>query len=55
MRGREASLCALEQGKFWEFHDSMFGNQKELTVDDLKKVPGVDAAKIDAKKDQVEF
>jgi competence protein ComEA len=25
------------------------------TLDDLKKVPGVDAAKIDAKKDQVEF
>ena len=25
------------------------------TVDDVKKVPGIDAAKIDAKKDQIEF
>ena len=25
-----ASVAALEQGKFWEFHDKVFGNQQKL-------------------------
>ncbi len=33
----EASLAAHEQGKFWEFHDKMFANQKALTRADLEK------------------
>ncbi len=35
----EAAECAHEQGKFWEMHDKIFGEQKNgvATVDDLKK------------------
>lgn len=25
----EASLCAVDQGKFWEYHDILFANQQE--------------------------
>lgn len=45
----EASECASEQGKFWEFHDKVFANQELLSNEYLTKtLPselGLDAAK----------
>lgn len=29
----QASMCAGEQGKFWEYHDLIFQNQDRLTID----------------------
>lgn len=50
-KAAEAGACAADQGKFWELHDKMFGNQQKLGVDDLKgyakAIPGLDAAKFD--------
>ncbi len=31
-----AGECAEDQGKFWELHDKMFGNQANITEDNVK-------------------
>ena len=46
-----AGHCAREQGKFWEYHDTLFANQQALQSDALKRYGadlGLDVAKFDA-------
>jgi protein-disulfide isomerase len=35
-----AALCAGDQGKYWEMHNLLFENQKELEVNNLKSFAG---------------
>src|SRR3989344_6120600 len=47
-KAAEASECADEQGKFWEYHDKIFEDQTALSLDSLKqwaKDLGLDANK----------
>lgn len=49
-KAAEASECAHEQGKFWEYHDKLFANQQKLGITDLKQYAkdlGLDTAKFD--------
>jgi len=32
----QAALCAKDQGKYWEMHNLLFDNQKQLSDEDLK-------------------
>jgi protein-disulfide isomerase len=45
-----ASEAARKQGKFWEYHDRLFANQKQLGPDDLKRYAqelGLDVARFE--------
>jgi protein-disulfide isomerase len=36
-KASEAAHCAGDQGKYWDYHDRLFQNQRALQVDALKK------------------
>jgi len=40
MNAAKAAVAASKQGKFWEMHDIMFQNARELGVDKLKDYAG---------------
>jgi protein-disulfide isomerase len=49
-KAAEASLCADDQGKFWEMHDALFADRSKLPVAELKKTAAalsLDTAKFD--------
>jgi protein-disulfide isomerase len=37
MKAAEAAHCAREQGKYWEMHDAMFADIRQLAVPALKQ------------------
>ena len=39
-RAAEAGQCANEQGKFWEFHDAVYGNNGAIEAGNLKAYAG---------------
>lgn len=54
----EAAQCANAQGKFWPYHDKLFGNQGALAPENLKQYAadlGLDAAKFNDCLDKGEF
>ncbi|HZH79632.1 MAG TPA: DsbA family protein, partial [Archangium sp.] len=57
-KASEASLCAHEQGKFWEYHDKLFANQRALDRASLERYAqelGLDVAKFKAAMDSNKY
>lgn len=57
-KAAEAAECANAQGKFWEYYDLLFENQKTLSIDTLKQSAvqvGIDTTKFDACLDNGEM
>ena len=51
MPAANASMCANDQGKFWEMHDAIFENVRALTDADLQghaKKIGLDSSRFDS-------
>lgn len=51
MPAAKAALAAHEQGKFWEMHDALFANQKDLSEDNIRKLAkevGLNMSKFEA-------
>lgn len=54
----EATMAAHAQGKFWEMHDKIFANQKQIKRPDLDRYAeeiGLDMARFKAALDNGEF
>jgi len=57
-KAAEAAECAGDQGKFWEMHDMLFENQKNLEISELKnyaKNLGLDTVKFNQCLDSGKF
>ena len=58
IKAAEASLCANDQGKFWQLHDLMFADQRSLSISEIKLKAsniGIDSRRFDSCLDQGRF
>ena len=54
----QAALCAGDQDQYWQMHDMLFANQRNLTVENLKAFAvelGLDSAVFDACLDEGKY